>query len=238
MKKFFALVACLLLLVGAGSVFAAATETPYKTGVVLKAEGAITLDGFSDEWENAMKFKADPMYTGDSTDALPKSMLWMMWDEKNLYFFVRVMDTKISAVKPAEFWAVDCVEFFVDGKNTKGAGYDPSSAQFWFCPAGGGKDATGLYIGQWKRPGDAIKETLYGAVPGVEGGLNVDEKGYTMEIKVPATSLGLKAFAAAQKIGFNYTISDLESGATFWATSKNVNTHEHPNLWGTLTLVK
>lgn len=233
MKKTFVLLVITLLVCSAIAWAAAPAEVPYKTAVAPQMESAVVLDGVSEEWEDLMKFKADPLYTGDAFDVLPKSMLWMAWDANNLYFFVRVMDAKISVPKPEEFWAVDTVELFLDGDNKKGEGYDINDAQFWFCPGG-----EGLFIGQWKRPGDAIKETIYKAVPGVEGAVAVDDKGYTLEIKVSAAKLEQKAFVAGQKIGFNYTVNDLESGGTFWATSKAVNTFEHPNLWGTVTLVK
>lgn len=214
-----------------------AEEIPFKTSVAVRLEGEITLDGFSDEWEDIMKWKADPMYTGDSFDVVPKSALWMAWDESNLYFFVRVVDGTISVPKPAEFWAVDTVELFIDGDNHKGEGYSKTDAQYWICPGGGGDDGTGVYVGQWHRDGDGIEATLYGAVPGVEAGLNVDDLGYTIEVVIPASALGLTGFSAGQKIGFNYTVYDLEFGGTFWATSKAVNTFQYPNLWGTVTLI-
>mgnify|MGYP003572877160 FL=1 len=60
------------------------TGTASKTAMASKVSGEITLDGYADEWEQAVAFKADPMYSGDSFDVIPKSVLWMAWDAKNL----------------------------------------------------------------------------------------------------------------------------------------------------------
>ena len=157
MRRSVFLVVIALVAVLATSAFAQ-EEVPFKTSIAVKLDGDMTLDGYSDEWETIMKFKADPMYTGDSFDVIPKSALWMAWDESNLYFFVRVVDATISVPKPAEFWAVDCVELFIDGDNHKGEGYSVNDAH-WICPGGGGDDGTEVYVGQWKRPGDGIEAT-------------------------------------------------------------------------------
>lgn len=240
MRKLLLLTVICLVVLFSINVMAAeeVTEVPEKTGMAFKTTDAITLDGYSDEWEKVMKWKADPMYTGDQFDVLPKSMAWMKWDENNLYIFVRVMDSAVSVPKPKQFWAVDTVEFFLDGDNDKTTGYDVNDAQFWVCPGGAGEDGNGIYIGQWKREGDGIEETLYGNVSGVEGQYYLDDKGYTLEVKIPAANLNLDGFSDGQKIGFNYTVFDIEFGGTFWATSKAVATHEHPELWGTVELVE
>ena len=212
--------------------------TATKKSIAAKLAGEITLDGYADEWEQNVAFKADPMYSGDSFDVIPKSVLWMAWDAKNLYVFARVLDNKISVLKPKEFWAVDCLELFIDGMNTKGEGYDINSAQFWLCPASGDDPDNPIYIGQWKRPGDAIEATIYGNLPGMEGAVVVDDLGYSMEIKIPASNLAMEGFSHGQVIGFNYTVFDADTGAgTHWSASKAVKTFEHPNTWGDVELV-
>jgi len=237
MLKKAVVVVLILALLSVSSLFAQ-EEVPYKKGVAIRATQEITLDGYSDEWEEMMGLLVDPLYTGDTFDVFPVSALWMQWDEENLYVFVRVMDPMQSVPKPDQFWAVDSVEFFMDGMNAKGEGYDMNSAQFWFCPGGSGDAGDEMYIGQWAREGDAIDATLYGGVPGVEGALNIDDSGYTMEIKISAAALAMDSgFMPDQIIGFNYTVFDVDKGmGTFWATSKAVNTHEHPSLWGEIVL--
>ena len=135
MKKILILTFILVFLV-VGASFAA------KSGVAVKvtAEEGIMLDGFSDEWEAVMKVEADPMYTGEALDVLPLSALWMQWDANNLYFFVRVVDSALTAGNPLFFWECDTVELWIDVLNAKTGAFNINSGQFWVTPVGGGED--------------------------------------------------------------------------------------------------
>lgn len=251
MKKILTLTFVLVFL-AAGLSFAA--EVPYKTGVAIKAVDEIVLDGFSDEWEAVIKWRAEAMSTVEALDVLPQSVLWMQWDEANLYFFVRVMDPVLSAANPLYFWECDVVELFLDGENAKTELYNINTGQFWATPVGGGEDGSEPTIGRWGQAGGdplvvaGIQHpdlwnlpALTGTVPGMEVAVNVDDIGYTMEIKIAASAIGLEGLEAGDVIGFNYMVTDINAvGSTFWATSKadDTKSQEHPSLWGEVTLIE
>jgi len=227
MKKILILTFILVFLV-VGASFAA------KSGVAVKvtAEEGIMLDGFSDEWEAVMKVEADPMYTGEALDVLPLSALWMQWDANNLYFFGRVVDSALTAGNPLFFWECDTVELWIDGLNAKTGAFNINSGQFWVTPVGGGEDLSEPTIGRWGRGGDALNvagvqhpdlwngPVLTGAVPGMEVAINVDDIGYTLEIKIAASAVGLLGLEAGDVIGFNYMTTNLEVGTMGWAVDK------------------
>ncbi len=138
----------------------------------------------------------------------------LMWDEENLYVGVKVKD-KVIYTDHVTDYVNDCIEVFIDGNNTKGDSYDRNCAQL-------------IYVANGKSPFAPIKVT---------------EDGYTMEIKIPWSNVGIAPTAGhlfgldidnvnndgaltnnerGGVIGFNGTISD-------WC---------NPKPWTTFELVK
>lgn len=244
MKKILTLTFILVFLV-AGVSFA-------QSGVAVKvtAEEGIVLDGFSDEWEAVMK-SGKAMAAVEAIDVIPLSCLWMQWDEGNLYFFVRVLDSALTAANPLQFWGCDVVELFLDGLNAKTEAFNINTGQFWATPVGGGEDLSEPTIGRWGQAGGCPLTVagvqhpdlwnlpaLTGTVPGMEVAVNVDDIGYTMEVKIAASSIGLLGLKVGDVIGFNYMTTNMEVGTAGWAAGKDVEAHAHPSLWGEVTLVE
>lgn len=245
MKKILTLTFILVFLV-VGTSFAA------KNGVAIKAVDEIVLDGFSDEWEAVIKTEAEAMVAVEPLDVLLVSALWMQWDEGNLYFFVRVVDSALTAGNPLYFWECDTVELWIDGLNAKTEAFNINCGQFWVTPVGGGEDLSEPTIGRWGRGADALNvagvqhpdlwngPVLTGAVPGMEVAINVDDIGYTLEIKIAASAIGLEGLKVGDVIGFNYMTTNLEVGTAGWAAGKGgePDACAVPVVWGEVTLIE
>jgi len=247
MKKILTLTFILVFLV-VGTSFA-------QSGVAVKvtAEEGIVLDGFSDEWEAVMK-SGKAMAAVEAIDVIPLSCLWMQWDEGNLYFFVRVVDDALTAANVIYFWECDAVELWIDGLNAKTEAFNINCGQFWVTPVGGGEDLSEPTTGRWGRGGDALVvagiqhpdlwnlPAITGAVPGMEVAVNVDDIGYTLEIKIAASAIGLLGLKVGDVIGFNYMTTNMEIGTVGWATDKtkvgDLDPCAAPSLWGEVTLIE
>ena len=178
----------------------------------------------------------------------------MQWDADNLYFFVRVVDSALTVANPLFFWECDAVELWIDGLNAKTGAFNINSGQFWATPVGGGEDLSEPTIGRWGRGGDPLVvvgvqhpdlwnlPALTGTVPGMEVAVNVDDIGYTLEVKIAAFALGLQGLKAGDVIGFNYMTTNMEIGTMGWATDKtvvdDVDPCAAPSLWGEVTLIE
>ena len=247
MKKILTLTFILVFLV-AGVSFA-------QSGVAVKvtAEEGIMLDGFSDEWEAVMR-SGKAMAAVEAIDVLLVSALWMQWDEGNLYFFVRVVDSALTAGNPIFFWECDAVELWIDGLNAKTEAFNINCGQFWVTPVGGGEDLSEPTTGRWGRGGDALVvvgiqhpdlwnlPAITVAVSGMEVAVNVDDIGYTLEIKIAASAIGLLGLKVGDVIGFNYMTTNMEVGTVGWATDKtkvgDLDPCAAPSLLGEVTLIE
>ena len=253
MKKILILTFILVFLV-AGTSFAAKSGVAVKVADEIAAEEGIVLDGFSDEWEVVIKTEAGAMVAVEPLDVLLVSALWMQWDADNLYFFVRVVDSALTAGNILYFWECDAVELWIDGLNAKTGAFNINCGQFWVTPVGGGEDLSEPTIGRWGRGADALNvagvqhpdlwngPVLTGTVPGMEVAINVDDIGYTLEIKIAASAIGLAGLEAGDVIGFNYMTTNLEVGTAGWAVDKtkvgDLDPCSVPSLWGEVTLIE
>ena len=164
---------------------------------VAKTTEPITVDGKMDEaaWQNATEVSFDYFYRSDNKPMdKQKTKFRMMWDNANMYLFYTAQDTSLTfrETQPdARPYLDDCAEFFVlpapDSLNMH-LGFEINIAKaayeyimFWqFANKGN------VFVKQYNPDGYKVAVTT-------DGTINDDkdkDKGWTMEIAIPFSSLG------------------------------------------------
>ncbi len=88
--------------------------------------GTPVIDGVEDEiWKKAPEMKINIYVAGKGAYGVGK----VLWDDKNLYVYVKVTDPKLSK-KSSNAYEQDSVEIFVDEKNNKSIDYQDDDAQY------------------------------------------------------------------------------------------------------------
>jgi|GEM_PF-1849815 len=149
------------------------------------------------------------------------------WDSSNLYVAVKVLDDRIVNNGHDNLYEDDSVEIFLDGDNGKRSAYDTNDYQ--------------LFI----RSNNDVKVTRSNAavtLAGLETAVAPIAGGYTVEVKVPWSSLGVSA-DQGKFIGLDIANNDNDStdGASgrsaslSWHATGNTN-WSTPSTFGTLFL--
>jgi len=168
--------------------------------VAKAAKGTPVIDGVEDKvWEKAADININQFIQGKGAYGTAKAL----WDEKNLYVFVKVVDSKLSAVN-INAYEQDSIEIFVDEKNDKAVDYQEDDAQYRIS-----------YENQFSSRGYPAKMT---SVP------VITKTGYNIEVMIPLQSIkGAEGVA----IGFDLQINDDTGAGTRDAITKwNDSTNE------------
>ena len=221
MKKFgaFALAALLVTALGASASAATSSEA---------AKGTATIDGKKDNI-----YACDPVVieidetSGKKTEKGATGKAWTAWDDKNLYVYVEVTDSKVTAKeKVTSIWANDSVEVYVNFAGKDGNIADMNAAQITYGPsytklAGGGKYQAAH-----------LKD--------IKTAFTYTDTGYTVELALPWDNFDAKEGAT---LGYSVGIND---DADDKADSREFHTFDGPGLgsawqkadsnWGKLTL--
>jgi endo-1,4-beta-xylanase len=89
-------------------------------------KGTPVIDGIEDEiWKTAPEMKINIYVEGKGAYGVGKAL----WDEKNLYVFVKVTDGNLSKIN-RNAYEQDSIEIFVDEKNNKSTEYLEDDAQY------------------------------------------------------------------------------------------------------------
>ena len=139
------------------------------------------------------------------------------WDEEDLYLFISVRDDTLRTDHP-DAWNNDVIEVFIDGDNSKNdaaTGYDENDTQMRFEYSGNSWNA-----------------------PNTEYSWNTTNKGYDLELRIPATDLKFDP-SSGQVFGFDLQVTDNDEGTQnsmirWW--SDNINNYQDPSLFGTALL--
>ncbi len=126
------------------------------------------------------------------------------YDGDNIYFAVAVKDDlKGSRLKEVP-WTGDAVELFLDISTEPGAHYTDDTYQFFFAPRSG-KNIHPLAVKTKGRAAFKIDDISWSSSRG--------KNGYTIELAIPFSALGLKsAEVRGKSIGFDVAIDDADKG--------------------------
>jgi len=182
MKKVLSVVLAVAVLVA----FTTTVSLAVSRGEAVKAVTAPTIDGTIDDmWSAVPELESTIKLFGTGEPATGKTKV--MWDESTLYFLTVVTDNEISHTSPTN-WDKDCVEYFVDEDNSKGAEYD--SVDDAHLRAGVDGDPA-------SAEGCAFPEQ-------VAQGFAKTETGYVVEYSYKA----MNPLKEGQVIGFDFMVSD------------------------------
>lgn len=177
---------------------------------------------------------------GLERSALPRPNIFLGWTEKGLYVGFEVFDNDIQGAPPKGWWWTrDHVEFWVSTRAPAADqdGYDIHSHQFFFVPNEWPRDDGVLgTVGQWHRPGDAIKDHLI-PHPQIRSVVRVRPDRYVVEMLIPADALSGFNPAQFSELAFNIHVRNFQHATDyFWSAPKEVMTQLRPNTWGALHL--
>jgi hypothetical protein len=200
---------------------------PYLTGI--RVEGDLA------DWPEAARLQDFGGLDGEEAFA----QVWMGWNEGGLYLAVRVEGrTRPFECRRSAFWKGDNVRLCTDMRNTR----DIKRAsrycqQFYFLPAGGGKDGNAAVGGAAKihravenaplPPDDAVR------VASVRRG-----DWYSLEAHVPADLLSGWEPQEHSRIGLFVMVEDVELGKQPLTVGDELNWHIDPSTWASAILTR
>jgi hypothetical protein len=179
------------------------------------AGGAITIDGVINEpaWKLNNSISKSVIGTPNNTVSFGA-----LWDNNNLYIAAKVIDNTLNNDSP-DPWNNDAIELFIDANNNKLTTYDGYDNQF---------------IKAWNS------STLFSkvAVNGVQHAWAAISGGYSIEISIPWSQLGITP-AAGRQIGFDMANDDDDNGGDRDAQAVwqgTINNYQNTSAFGTLAL--
>jgi len=190
-------------------------------GVVtcFKAPGTITIDGVISEtgWNLNKSVTKATVGTPNNT-----TTFGVLWDNTNLYIAAKVLDANLFSTQStaANFWNDDAIEIYIDANNNKSTTYDGQDNQI---------------IEAYNQTGIFSKLSI----SGLQHAWAAISGGYTVEVAIPWSQLGITAPAAGTSIGFDLGNDDDDNGSgrssqAVW--NGNVNDYQNTSAFGTLTL--
>lgn len=214
--------ACSIALLTAVGTCALADDTAPKISAA-KNTGTVAVDGKLDEsgWQinNELTYKI-----GDPNN---KVTFGTMWDEKNLYVGIHVVDDKVFNTHADNVWDDDEVEVFIDGNMTKGD-YDDQTAQFTF---------------RYDDPQTYLDGVAMGDSKGVQHASLKTNDGYNVEVSIPWAAVGGMTVSAGKTIGFTVHNDDKDVNDSTVAcsdilayTDPNSGDAHNSSNWAELTL--
>ena len=134
-------------------------------------------------------------------------------DQDYLYIAIQVKDDQLIFGESETFgagWRDDMVHIYLDGDlaNT-GNGYDANDSMIDIT-----KNRDGLIILEGHLPfnGTTVQVPYLWNAVGVQAAIKEQKGGYSVEVLVPKSVLGLDAFRVSTKIGLNIAVSDDDDG--------------------------
>jgi hypothetical protein len=196
---------------------------------------AVTVDGRLDEWPEAARLQDFGGLEGQAAFA----QVWMGWNEGGLYLAVRVEGrTRPFECRRSAFWKGDNVRLCTDMRNTgeikRASRY---CQQFYFLPAGGGKDGR-LAQGGAAKLHRAMEHAPLPPDDAVKVASERRGKSYTIEAHVPADILQGWDPQEHSRIGLFVIVEDMELGQQPLTVGDELNWHIDPSTWASAILTR
>jgi hypothetical protein len=203
----------------------------------------ITLNGELSDWPPQAKLPAmrHSQTIGLERSKLPVPNVYLGWTDDGLYMGFEVFDNDIQgAPSKGWWWTRDYVEFWISTRPVPSDQniYDVYDHQFFFVPNDfPGEDGLAGVVGQWHRPGDALKDNLI-PHPDVHEAVRILPDRYVVEMFLPAKALHGWDPRHQPAMAFNMHACNWQHALDyFWSAPKEVMTQLRPNTWGTIYLV-
>lgn len=171
---------------------------------------------------------------------LPLPKVYLGWREEGIYVGFEVYDDDIHGA-PANgwWWTRDFIEFWISTRapGAEQNAFDVYSHQFFFVPnAWPGSDGLLGTVGQWHRPGDALRDNIVPQTD-IRNAVRVLPDRYVVEMFIPAKALHGFDPNTNPTLAFNMHARNFEHATDyFWSAPKEHNTQLRPNTWGIIQL--
>ena len=208
---------------------------------VLKLDRPPRVNGNLSDWSEMHRLPGvrTTQTVGYDRNPAPQPNVYLGWRDEGLYLAFEVFDEGIQSTPgDGRWWTRDHVEFWVSTRPTSKDQqvYDANCHQFFFVPNERPSEGVLGVVGQWHRPGDAIKENMI-PHPDVIQQARILPDRYVTEMFVPARVMHGWDPQASPEIAFNLHVRNFEVAADyFWSAPKELYTQVRPNTWGTLVL--
>lgn len=192
------------------------------------------LDGNLKDWED--RFLVPDLVEIESESKFAD--FYMAWNERGLYFAVRVLGVPCPEVHPKRPIKGDGLQVWLDTRNVR----DTHRASrychhFTFLPTGGGLDGQEPFGRQYQ-----IKRARGQAKLCDPKQLRIASRllksEYQMEVYLPSEVLTGFDPEENNRLGFNYLVKDRKLGRQYWTVDESLPTSYDPSLWGIVELVK
>jgi hypothetical protein len=189
---------------------------PVGTTACLRAAQTMVIDGNLNEggWVISKSISKNTIGTANNTGTFG-----VLWDASNLYVGARVMDANLFS-DSGNPWEDDAIEIYIDANNNKLTTYDGRDNQI---------------IKSYN------KSTIYAklSVTGLQHGWFAISGGYSIEVSIPWSQLGIASPVNGTTIGFDVAYDDDDNGSTrdrqsVW--NGTVNNYANTSAFGTLVL--
>jgi hypothetical protein len=202
----------------------------------------IRLNGELSDWPREAKVQGirHSPTVGLDRSKLPLPNVFMGWREEGIYLGAEVFDTDIIGA-PAQgwWWTRDNFEFWISTKPVASDqnAYDPYCHQFFFVPNSfPGDDGVAGTVGQLKRDGDALKDSLI-PHPDIKQVTRIFPDRYVVEIFIPNKALHGYDPKKQNALAFNIHFRNYQHALDyFWSAPKDILTQLRPNTWGPVYL--
>jgi hypothetical protein len=204
----------------------------------------VTLNGELSDWPAESKLTPAMRHSqtiGLERSKLPVPNVYLGWTDDGLYMGFEVFDNDIQGAPPKGWWWTrDYAEFWISTRPVASDqnNYDIYDHQFFFVPNDfPGEDGLAGVVGQWHRPGDALKDNL---IPqsNVHEAVRILPDRYVVEMFLPAKALHGWDPRHQPAMAFNMHVRNWQHALDyFWSAPKEVMTQLRPNTWGTLYLM-
>ena len=209
-------------------------KTLFVAKPVYKATQSPVIDGKPDAfWANYPASNLNKILIGTIANSAYLSANWKAtYDATNLYVLVTVTDQKLVNSNVAGY-NDDGIEIYFDNGNTKTYSYNSNQFQYAF---GWNDTIVNEYIHN-ATTGVVFAQTNQGAVPGCTN--NCTAQGYTIEVKIPWSTLGVTNPTPDIFEGFEVMVNDDNTGtrnAKIAWTATTDNAWQEPSLFGSIIL--
>jgi hypothetical protein len=193
------------------------------------------IDGDLSDWSD--RYLLPPL--GSLDNQSPFARTWMAWNETGLFLAARV-DGRSGPFRcdPKQYWKGDNLRLCTDMRDTRdlkrGSRY---CQQFYFLPAGGGRDGRAAVGGVAKVPRAAESAPT---VPAnlVQVASRRGAGSYTLEAHIPADALSGFDPQDHPRIGVFTMLEDLELGQQYLTVGDDLNWNIDPSTWATAVLTR
>jgi len=201
---------------------------------IRRRDRRLVIDGDLAEWSDG--FRLPDLAALDGTPGFAN--VYMAWDEKGLYFAVKVAGKKAVVVDGKRPHKGDALFLWIDTRDVRDALRAGRFCHHFIAlprPSDTGPKA----LSAWQSPIQRAREQAPICDPSVlvaAGAVRKD--GYSLELAIPAAALHGYDPAECSRLGMTYMITDVNHGTQLWNVPPHLPFAHDPSTWAVIELVR